>query len=183
MRRIIGLSLLGMVALASGVMAQYPPNYGGTPWGRGYGGYGGYEGLGPHPGAAAAFRGPNAPLSPYLNLLGGGGNPATNYYNFVRPFTYSPFRNASFSPFSGGSGRQAFFSTLRDIDEDDLEKSVRYRPEGDKEDRVHMAPTGHAAAYGNTMGYYGPMTAAQGGPGSAGSHAAMKPTGSKGAKK
>ena len=114
MRRIIGLSLLGVLTAASGATAQYSSTSGGNPWGGGYGGnlsqYGGIN-----VGAAGAFRGPNAPLSPYLNLLGNG-NPAANYYNFVRPNTFSPFRGGGFTPFAGGGGRQTFFPTLRDID-------------------------------------------------------------------
>jgi hypothetical protein len=172
MRRIIGLSLAGVLVAVATAAAQYQIPSAGTPWGGGYGGnlnqYGGINA-----GASGAFRGPNAPLSPYLNLLGGG-NPATNYYNFVRPNTFSPFRSGAFSPFAGGGGgRQTFFPTLGDIEEEDFQRSTKYRPEGEKEDRVHMAPTGHPAAYGNTMGYFGLQG---GGTGSAGSHS-MKPTG------
>ena len=44
---------------------------------------------------------------------------------------------------------------LRDIDEDDLPRSEIYKlkKEGkEDEERVRMAPTGHASAFGNTMG-------------------------------
>jgi hypothetical protein len=183
MRCIIGLSLLGLLSLTASAVAQFPPNYGGNQYGGFGGGWGGGFGSNFNPygginvGAAGAFRGPNAPLSPYLNLLNP--NPAVNYFNFVRPNTFSPFRGAGLSPFPAG-GRQSFFPTLSDIDEEDFPRSSEYKvklPNGEEETRVKMGPTGHPAAYGNTMGYFGPLTTSQGGIGSAGNRG-MKPTGS-----
>jgi hypothetical protein len=183
MRNIIGLSLLGILAAASTAAAQYPPYqnpYGGGGYGSPYGGGYGNNPYGGIANGAGAYRGPNAPLSPYLNLLNGG-SPAANYYNFVRPNTFSPFRAGAFNPFAGGGGRQTFFPTLRDIDDDEFPRSKKYNQkssDGVEEERVHMAPTGHPAAYGNTMGYFG-LSSAQGGAGSAGQHT-MNPTGGTG---
>jgi hypothetical protein len=39
----------------------------------------------PYPYPNAAVGSAQSPLSPYLNLQSGRGNPAVNYYNFVRP--------------------------------------------------------------------------------------------------
>ena len=53
-----------------------------------------------------------------------------------------------------------------------------------KADETHLARLPglehrfHPAAFGNTMGHFGPLTASQGGIGSAGTHG-MKPTGSR----
>src|SRR5436305_13542545 len=66
MARHLFLLTAGLLATAGSATAQnpypYPPQAYGSPGGR---------------------AGP--PLSPYLNLLNGPGNPAVNYYNFVRP--------------------------------------------------------------------------------------------------
>jgi hypothetical protein len=62
----------GALALAGPAAAQYPTGYpvGGYP--------GGYAGQ-------ASTTPARPPLSPYLNILQGTGNPAVNYYNFTRP--------------------------------------------------------------------------------------------------
>src|SRR6478736_6773748 len=66
------LAASGALALAGPAVAQYPTGYpvGGYP--------GGYAGQ--------AYTSPSRPpLSPYLNILQGNGNPAVNYFNFTRP--------------------------------------------------------------------------------------------------
>ena len=152
---IIGFLLLS----ASAARAQYP--YGG--------GYGGYQGG--YGGSAGNYRGPGATLSPYLNLLNSG-NPATNYYNFVRPGMYNPNRFGPNAPTGPGFGRSSFFPTLQHLDEEDLPGQKNLPKKNEKDDtepvRVQLPPTGHGVGFTNSLGYFGPMMATQGGIGSAG---------------
>ena len=67
MARHLLLISAGLLATAAPAGAQYPFPYNQPPYAQQTGG----------------MAGP--PLSPYLNLLNGNGNPAVNYYNFVRP--------------------------------------------------------------------------------------------------
>src|SRR5262249_52269427 len=88
--------------------------------------------------------------------------------------------NAPGLPFGGGIAspfnRPPFFPTLQTIDEDELptQRRLPKRNESDpkEEIRVQLPPTGHAAGFNNSMGYFGPLMAAQGGIGSAGRQAA-----------
>lgn len=156
MRTNVSLALLCSVAFfVSAARGQYP--------------------TGPTGGAGSWNRGPNSPLSPWLNLTNGG-NPATNYFNFVRPNLTGPNR-AGFGGMPPGSPAQrALFPTLQNIDEDDLPGQRRLPKKNEKDDkeevRVALPPTGHAAGFTNAMGYFGPLMAAQGGIGSAGRGAA-----------
>jgi hypothetical protein len=181
--RTLTLSLLTLLLAVGISRAQYPYNpyggYGGSGYGGGYGygGYGGYGALlgsGGYPGGLPTYR---PPVSPYLNLLNSGtntGNAAVNYFNFVRPFTMGPGRGTMGGAGYGGYNalRGQYFPTLNQLDEDfptqtpELSKKV----ETDKETiiPVQMSPTGHQAGFANTLGYFGPMMAAQGGIGSRG---------------
>jgi hypothetical protein len=121
-----------------------------------------------YPGAAFS------PVSPYLNLLNRG-NPAGNYYNFVRPGLNGP--GPGFGGLMGGAfNRPPFFPTLQSIDEEDLrtQRNLPKKNENDPDEpvRVQLPPTGHAAGFNNAMGYFGPLMAAHGGIGSAGRQAA-----------
>ena len=68
MARHLFLLTAGLLATAGSAVAQNPFPY------QSQGGFGSSPG---------GMAGP--PLSPYLNLLNGPGNPGVNYYNFVRP--------------------------------------------------------------------------------------------------
>ncbi len=81
----------GALAATAGTAAAqypYPPNaYPPTMYGGGYSPtmYGGGQ---PYPqiGGVGGYPAPaRPPVSPYLNILQGTGNPAVNYYNFARP--------------------------------------------------------------------------------------------------
>ncbi|HLW66252.1 MAG TPA: hypothetical protein VKS79_13145 [Gemmataceae bacterium] len=176
--RKLTLSLF-VLLLAAGVgSAQYPYSpYGGPGFGggNGYGGYGGLlNGYGAYNyGGYSGMSRP--PLSPYLNMLSGTGtNAGVNYYNFVRPYTVGAGRGpAGMGNFGGYNAlRGQYFPTLNQLDEDfptqvpELSKKI----ETDKETLipVQMSPTGHQAGFANTLGYFGPMMAAQGGMGSRG---------------
>ena len=179
--RTLALSPLILLLAVGTTEAQYPYGpggysgfgYGGSAYG-GYGGYGALLGSGGYPGGAPNYR---SPVSPYLNLLNNGtngGNPAVNYFNFVRPFTVgSGPGTVGGGGYSGYNAiRGQYFPTLNQLDEDfptqtpELSKKI----ETDKETiiPVQMSPTGHQAGFANTLGYFGPMMAVRGGMGSRG---------------
>ena len=69
----------------------------------------------------------NQPLSPYLNMLRGG-NPAVNYYYFVRPGLNQNSFGDPFLGSTGMDGRQSFFpqiDTLSDLDESGQHAGMR----------------------------------------------------------
>ena len=165
MRTAIVCSLLSSLVLSVTATAQYPyggnPNYGGlAPYG-GYGGYGGYGAPQGGPYGNPAFGG--SPVSPYLNLTGRGGangigNAAVNYYNFVRPNLPNVARPGAFAPMATGWGaKPSYFPALQSLDEEGFPTQQRTGVK-DKagNEHVRMPPTGHAASYDNTLGYYGP---------------------------
>jgi hypothetical protein len=172
MRSILGLSVVVVAALAaSEARAQYFPGSSGS---GAYGGYGGYgSGSWGPPGAFGGAPGSGYPglygggLSPYLNLRSRNlGNAATNYYNFVRPYTGGTFGNAFVSPnVYGPAVRQPLFPNLRPIYDEDLSSQTL---EKDKEGvmRTEMPPAGHGAGFMNQMGYFGPQGAGAGRPAS-----------------
>jgi hypothetical protein len=179
--RTLTLSLLTLLLAVGISRAQYPYNpyggygsgYGGYG-GNGYGGYGALLGSGGYPGGLPNYR---SPVSPYLNLLNNGttgGNPAVNYFNFVKPFTMGPGRGTTGGAGYGGYNalRGSYFPTLNQLDDDFPTQTpeLSKKTETDKETLipVQMSPTGHQAGFANTLGYFGPMMAAQGGIGSRG---------------
>ncbi len=101
MRSILGLSIAVLFGVAAvDARAQYPGYEGGSG-----GGFGGAPGAG-YPGLYGGG------LSPYLNLRSRNlGNPAVNYYNFVRPYTGGTFGNAIVPPPSAGRGCGSFSQT------------------------------------------------------------------------
>src|SRR5438309_2159760 len=95
------LGVVGLLGLAAPATAQ-PGAYPGQPgsiYGPGFGGS-------PAPGYGTAPPGQGSPLSPYLNIVGGGTrNPAINYFNFTRPALaaggyYGPMSAAGANPFA-----------------------------------------------------------------------------------
>jgi len=170
---------MSLLLAAAATQAQYP--YGGGYGGYGYGGYsnGGYNSLlnGPYGSYGGNYGGytpgSRGPVSPYLNLLNGGtaNNTGSNYYNFVRPLTLGP-QNRFATGFGGMGGanalRGSYFPVLDQLDED-FKSQI---PEADKEKwkvtetetliPVQMAPSGHQAGFGNTLGYFGSTGAGQG---------------------
>jgi hypothetical protein len=86
------------------------------------------------------------PLSPYLNLLRGGNN-AVNYFYGVRPGTQSGAFTGMFGQ-NGNGPRMTFFAGADNLS--DLLDEPR--------DATKVAPTGHGAAFSNTMNYFGPTS-------------------------
>jgi hypothetical protein len=139
----------GAVALAGPAAAQYPPGYpvGGYP--------GGYAGQ--------AYTTPTRPpLSPYLNIFQGGGNPAVNYYNFTRPALQAQ-QQQQFQMNQPAQGEQFPLASV------DVSADLRYDPT-----RRIPRPTGHATAFGNYGGYFNSFGTI-GGPGPRGAGAAVTP--------
>jgi hypothetical protein len=94
-------------------------------------------------GYANMYNRGNQPLSPYLNLLRGT-DPAVNYYYGVRPGT-TPGGSAGMFGSPGSGPRQTFFpgaDTLSDLTDDPRDAKM-------------VAPTGHPAAFNNTLNYFG----------------------------
>jgi hypothetical protein len=82
------------------------------------------------------------PLSPYLNMLRGG-NPAVNYFYGVQPGTQS---NAFMGMFGGAGSQRLTFFPGADYLTDLLEEP---------RDATKVQPTGHPAAFNNTLNYFG----------------------------
>jgi hypothetical protein len=82
------------------------------------------------------------PLSPYLNMLRGG-NPAVNYFYGVQPGTQS---NAFMGIFGGAGSQRLTFFPGADYLTDILEEP---------RDATKVQPTGHPAAFNNTLSYFG----------------------------
>lgn len=150
--RLIGVAIgmLGWVGVAS---AQFQPGFGGQ--GMPYGGYGGYGGggFGGMGGGFGNFM-PNIynpqtqPLSPYLNMFRGGGNPAANYYFGTRPGTVGGgmggYGLAPNMAFGGNRGPFPF-----QFSQEEAGPLVGEPAEG-----YVLPPAGHAVLFNNTLGYY-----------------------------
>ena len=137
------LTLILTSAAAIPAVAQYP-------------GTGGQPGFAPQPGQYQPniYGRANQPLSPYLNLLRGQGNPGIDYYYGVRPGLNSggqPFANQFGSGGQGGQGPnnpqmrqgylpQAGYATSEPIP----------LPEAGQD--VILPPSGHTVTYGNNFG-------------------------------
>jgi hypothetical protein len=158
-RGILSLAILGCLVIGS-ASAQYQNPY--NPYGQGNYGQGGYgQGMPFQPYSPYSQQGmaPNMynrstqPLSPYLNLLRNGSNPAVDYYFGVRPGTPSG------QPLGQGQGQQQFggmnnmYSQMR----------VGYLPQAgalsfdpqplpDAGKEIVLPPSGHGVYYGNTFG-------------------------------
>src|SRR5262249_20976126 len=106
-------------------------------------------------------------LSPFLNLRSGNfGNPAVNYYNFVRPYTGGTFGN-TFSPGPAvtGAGRPPFFPHQAPVYSSDDDAPARQKlrdPDEKGVVRVDMPPAGHPSGFMNTHGYFGSANGMQG---------------------
>ena len=95
----------------------------------------------------------NQPLSPYLNLLRGQGNPGIDYYYGVRPGL--PSGGQPFSNQSGGGGVQNSLNSSQ--------MRMGYLPQAgyqttepiplpDAGQEVILSPSGHGVVYGNIFG-------------------------------
>jgi len=136
--------ILTCSALAA-AQAQYP----GVP------GTGGQPGFAPGQYQPNMYSRQNQPLSPYLNLLRGQGNPGIDYYYGVRPGLPSggqPFANQFGS--GGGIGQGGLnYSQMRT---GYLPQAGSASPEPialpDAGQDVILTPSGHGVVYGNTFG-------------------------------
>src|SRR5947208_16346116 len=118
------LAAAGWLAAAGADAAQYP-----YPPGYGTGGT---------PGAA------RPPVSPYLNILQGTGNPAVNYYNFTRPALQGQQFYQQQQSFGLGPV-EPFGLASRD---------VLYAPPGTGPSERMPSPTGHESVFMNTGRYF-----------------------------
>jgi hypothetical protein len=123
------LLLGGWLATAGAATAQYP--YPTAP--------GGYQ-----PGGIAGTPA-RPPVSPYLNITQGLGNPAVNYFNFTRP----ALQAQQFYQQQQSFGPQFMGPSLASID---VALSPQYDPTG-----RYPAPTGHPSAFGYFGGYFNSM--------------------------
>ena len=140
------IGLLGWCGFAS---AQFPGQYG--QQGFGSGGYGGFGG----PSTGGMFM-PNIfnpqtqPLSPYMNMFRGAGNPAANYYFGTRPGTVGGGRmGMGGAPNIAMGGNRALFFPELATGPDPLEL-----PEADPHGSTVLPSAGHPVFYNNTMGYF-----------------------------
>lgn len=95
----------------------------------------------------------NQPLSPYLNLLRGQGNPGIDYYYGVRPGLQSGGQPLTNQFGSGGQGGGLNNSQIRTgyLPQAGIPTSEPIPiPEAGKE--VILAPSAHAVSYGNSSG-------------------------------
>src|SRR6185312_10105904 len=117
--------------------------------GGGYGGYGG--GYGGGFGGGGMFM-PNIynqqtqPLSPYLNMLRGSGNPAVGYYFGARPGTVGGYGGMGMAPNMAFGGMRMPFP-FQITEEEPL-------PAGEKPEGYVLPAAGHPVMFNNTMGYY-----------------------------
>lgn len=133
-----------MILFAAPAAAQYP--YSGTP-------SGGYPQPGFTPGTAPyapnAYNRSNQPLSPYLNLLRGQGNPGIDYYYGVRPALQSA--QPSGNNFGAGGGLNNSQMRTGYIPQSAYPTSEPILlPDAGKE--VILPPSGHGVSYGNASG-------------------------------
>lgn len=90
------------------------------------------------------------PLSPYLNMFRGTGNPAANYYFGTRPGTVGGAGGAMGGApnIALGGNRALFFPQLASgPDSSGL-------PEADPGSGTVLPPAGHQVVFANTMGYF-----------------------------
>lgn len=85
------------------------------------------------------------PLSPYLNLLRSGSDPATEYYYRVRPGTLGMGGRGAFgAPFLAGGGNRPLFFPQFAAAGDPTSATGEYV----------LPPAGHPVVFENTMGYF-----------------------------
>lgn len=151
------VQLIGAIVGVLGWAAAASAQFGG--YGGGYGGYGGYGGGGYGYGGfgGAGFGGggmfmPNIynqqtqPLSPYLNMLRGSGNPAVGYYFGARPGTVGGYGGMGMAPNMAFGGMRMPFP-FQITEEEPL-------PAGEKPEGYVLPSAGHPVMFNNTMGYY-----------------------------
>jgi hypothetical protein len=86
------------------------------------------------------------PLSPYLNMLRGSGNPAAGYYFGTRPGTVGGYGGFGLAPnMAFGGNRMPFPFQL--AEEEPL-------PRGEPAEGYILPPAGHPVMFNNTMGFY-----------------------------
>jgi hypothetical protein len=152
------LAWIGTVVLGLGTAsaAQAQPGVAGSP--------GSYS---PSPYAAVPMLNPSnimpniynprtQPLSPYLNLFNGTGDPAVNYYYGVRPGTVGRAGSINGAPniVASGGNRPVFFPQLTTApDPFSSPLSGTGALSGDDTGAV-LGPAGHPVVYGNTLGYF-----------------------------
>jgi hypothetical protein len=135
------LTIAAALVLTGTAAAQYPtqplpgPQYGPM--------------LNPNNFAPNFFNPQTQPLSPYLNLLGQGANPAVDYYYRVRPGTVGMApRGFGGAPFvAPGGNRPVFFPQLAQAPD-----PLGAGPSGQPGDV--LPPAGHGVVFGNTMGFF-----------------------------
>jgi hypothetical protein len=88
------------------------------------------------------------PVSPYMNLLRGGGIPGVNYYYGVRPGTVGmmPGGIGGASTSAGGGNRMLFFPQLAAAPD-----PLSGAPPGAGD---VLPPAGHPVVFNNTMGFF-----------------------------
>lgn len=118
---------------------------------QGFGQPGSGGGYGPNSGFAPNIYNPQSqPLSPYLNMFRGSGNPAANYYFGTRPGTVGGGGGGGGGApnIAFGGNRGLFFPQLASgPDPFDL-------PEADPASHTALPPAGHPVYFNNTMGYF-----------------------------
>jgi hypothetical protein len=136
MTRHLFWTLAAVAAAAGPAAAQYPATFNPS---------GGYTGavFGPNMGTPVS-----PPLSPYLNILGGGRNPAVNYFNFTRPALQAQQQFQQMQ--AGGGPLAAPLGEPFGVASGD----VLYAPPGQDPTTRLPTPTGHVATFGNYAGYY-----------------------------
>jgi len=144
-RELLTLALLGGLSAAN-ASAQYQ-----SPYGNGLPGpyqpYSPYsqQGMAPNP-----YNRGTQPLSPYLNLLRGTGNPAVDYYFGVRPGTPAgqPLGQQQYAPnnpMMNSQMRQGYIPQA---------SALTFEPQSlpDAGKEVVLPPSGHGVYYGNVFG-------------------------------
>jgi hypothetical protein len=143
-RELLSIALFGGLALGT-AEAQYPNSLPG-PW-QPYSPYS-QQGMAPNP-----YNRGTQPLSPYLNLLRGTGNPAVDYYFGVRPGTPAGQPLGPQPNFGGGANNFMMNSQMRQgyIPQAGTPSfEPQTLPDAGKE--VVLPPSGHPVGYGNVFG-------------------------------
>lgn len=148
-QNLLTLALLGCLGIGS-ASAQYQNPYG--QGGYGQGGYGmpynpyAQNGMAPNP-----YNRSTQPLSPYLNLLRNGSNPAVDYYFGVRPGT--PAGQGGYGQQQQQFGQNMMYSQMR-MGYLPQASAQTFEPQSlpDAGKEVVLPPSGHPVYYGNTFG-------------------------------
>ncbi|VTR97342.1 hypothetical protein [Tuwongella immobilis] len=129
-----------------------------------YGNPGGYvrqpvggPGFGPN-----VFNRQYQPISPYLNLLNNGNNPAVNYYYNVRPGVPAGGFVGPSGQFNPLQQRQGYFGSVPTF-----EQSVDPNYNPDSLPESYLSPTGHGSSFYTHRNYYSVPGAYRGGAGAA----------------